>query len=68
VFVLTGGKSNGCENGGGVGVGVATGAAAGVAPEIFGALAKPIPVPTRMTASKSGNRVLKAIWFVKSSP
>jgi hypothetical protein len=60
-FVLTGGKTRGCENG--VGVGVATGAAAGVAPEIFGALASRIPMATRTTARTSENKVFKAIWL-----
>ena len=46
-FVLTGGKSRGCENGAGVGVGVTAGVATGIALKIFGTLAKRKPIPAR---------------------
>jgi hypothetical protein len=54
-FVLTGGKSKGCENGVDVGVGV------GVAPEIFAALAKLGSMPISTVASTSGSKNLEPI-------
>jgi hypothetical protein len=44
-------------------VGVPIGAAVAVAPEIFGALAKRMPIPARMAATISGNNVLRIIWI-----
>ena len=60
-FVLTGGKTKGCENGVGVGVGVTTGAAAVVAPEVFGADAKRMPIPARTIARIIGSKGLNVI-------
>ena len=51
--------ADGCENGAGVGVGVPV----GVAPEIFGALAMRMPMPARLAASRSENKVLSTIWL-----
>jgi hypothetical protein len=61
-FVLTGGKSKGCENGEGVGVGVTAGIETGFA-LVFGVLAKRIPIPARPAASITENKLLRIIWF-----